>query len=202
MPTPNQIFSGGFAEPVFAAQRIFRVLMDGMANPTQIASVGAGAEAPSPASPALAAIALTLLDHDTAVWLSPALRQSAFPQWLAFHTGAPITDDRMGADFALYALADGFPDLAGLPLGSDTYPDRSATLLIELENLVGGETFVARGPGIRDTAEFSPRGMPEAFAEAWALNHGLFPRGLDLILISGGEFLCLPRTTRLVKKEA
>lgn len=202
MRAEGQIFSGGFADPVLAGQAVFKALMHGMANPARIDCVpdatGARAEAPA----AMTGIALTLLDHDTTVWLSPALERSTFPQWLAFHTGAPVIVDRMAADFVLAAAKDDFPALADFPLGSDTYPDRSATLVVEVEALSGGELLVARGPGIRDSVELSPRGLPDSFLRDWSLNQGLYPRGLDLILVCRTEFLCLPRTTRLTKREA
>jgi alpha-D-ribose 1-methylphosphonate 5-triphosphate synthase subunit PhnH len=34
-----------------------------------------------------------------------------------------------------------------------------------------------------------------------ALNASLFPRGIDLVLVSGESIVALPRTTRLVAKE-
>ncbi len=201
MHSETHVFTGGFADPVLSSQSVFRALMDGMASPARVLSLEDKAEVPQPVSPAMAAVALTLLDHDTQVWLSPALAASAFPQWLAFYAGAPITADRMAADFAFFTGEDGFPELSGLPLGSDTYPDRSTTLVIEVDALEGGDILIARGPGIREVQELSPMGLSARFLSEWEINRGLYPRGLDIILVSGAAFLCLPRTTRLVKRE-
>lgn len=202
MPAETEVFTGGFADPVLSAQSAFRTLMDAMAGPARVVSVVPEAEAPFPACRAMAAIALTLADHETAVWLSPMLAASAFPRWLSFHTGAAVGDDRMAADFVFFARTDGFPDLSGVALGSDAYPDRAATLVVEVEALVGGEPLVARGPGIRDAQTLAPMGLPGDFLAAWSLNRSLYPRGIDLILVCGADILCLPRTTRLAKREA
>jgi alpha-D-ribose 1-methylphosphonate 5-triphosphate synthase subunit PhnH len=43
--------------------------------------------------------------------------------------------------------------------------------------------------------------LPEIFLTLWAENRGLFPRGVDLILVAGTDALCLPRTTKLRRRE-
>lgn len=195
-------FSGGFSAPVPAAQSVFRTLMEAMARPARVVTVACEtAVAPAPAGALIAALALTLADHDTPVHLSPALAASAFPHWLAFHTGAPLAASRLDATFAFCALADGLPPLEGFALGSDLYPDRSVTVIAELPSLTGGPRLAAKGPGIRDTARLAPAGLPDGFLAERALNRSLFPRGIDLVLVSGDALLCLPRTTRLSAEE-
>lgn len=196
------IFSGGFAQPVFGAQTAFRALMDGMARPATIQTVEAEAAAPGGLPTAMAALALTLFDHDTAILLAPSLETGPFKAWLAFHTGAQTVTARLDADFALFDLASGFPEVEGFAIGSDEYPDRSTTLIIEIESLTGGHLLEAKGPGIKGSPQLSPLGLPKDFLEQRAANHLLFPRGIDLVLVSGNTFLCLPRTTRLSAVEA
>lgn len=71
MAAQSQIYAGAFADPVFQAQSVFRALMDGFARPGTVANLAALASPPSPLGKASGAVALTLCDHDTPVWLSP-----------------------------------------------------------------------------------------------------------------------------------
>lgn len=198
----TSIFTGGFADPVLQGQAAFRAVMDAMANPARIRETDGTPSAPGGVPSAMAALALALVDHDTPVTLGESLRASAFPAWLAFQTGAPMAETAFDAAFALFTRADGFPGFEGFPIGSDEYPDRSVTLIIEVEALEGGPDLTARGPGIRDSITIAPKGLPADFLARWQENGALFPRGIDLVLVEGQRFLCLPRTTRLQIREA
>lgn len=202
MTPDTDTFSGGFPEPVFAAQAVFRTLMDGMARPGTVGDIAGDAAPPAPLSPAAGAIALTLCDHDTAVWLTPALAVSTLPAWLAFHTGAAITAERQDARFAFVEKGGVLPDLCLFAQGTQDYPDRSTTLVVEIEAFEGGSPFTLTGPGIRTQETIAPVGLPDMFAQFWAQNRQNFPRGVDLILVAGSRVLCLPRTTVLHVKEA
>ncbi len=94
MSANTHAFTGGFSDPVFQSQSIFRMLMDGMARPGSIHTVEHDAGQPDPLGPAAGAIALTLCDHDTPVWLSAGLSKSAIGDWICFHSGAPMTREK------------------------------------------------------------------------------------------------------------
>ncbi|MCZ4094541.1 phosphonate C-P lyase system protein PhnH [Sinorhizobium psoraleae] len=202
MAAQSQIYAGAFADPVFQAQSVFRTLMDGFARPGTVASFSALAAPPSPLGKASGAVALTLCDHDTSVWLSPVLAKSAVPQWIAFHTGAPMTETKDDARFAFIEKGAAVPSFDQFALGTQEYPDRSTTLVIEVEALTGGQPFIARGPGIKDETVIAPEGLPDLFLDFWAANRAIFPRGIDLVLTAGDAVLCLPRTTKLAAREA
>ncbi|HEV7317381.1 MAG TPA: phosphonate C-P lyase system protein PhnH [Ensifer sp.] len=202
MASQSQIYTGAFAEPVFAAQSVFRDLMDSFARPGTIKTLSAKSVPPAPLGAAAGAVALTLCDHDTPVWLTPALSKSAVPQWIAFHTGASMTTSKTEARFAFVEKGSAIPSFDQFSLGTQEYPDRSTTLVIEIEALSGGVPLVAKGPGIKTEAALSPKGLPDVFLEFWNANRVIFPRGVDLVLTAGDELLCLPRTTRLSQKEA
>jgi alpha-D-ribose 1-methylphosphonate 5-triphosphate synthase subunit PhnH len=194
----GQTLEGGFAEPVFGAQLTFRALMDALANPGQVQSLAAPLEAPAGLAPELAAIVLTMCDHDTSVWLDTNLMESEpVLAWLRFHTASPITTDPSRANFALVSSADALPALEQFALGTDEYPDRSTTIALHIPSLTGGADLMLRGPGINDHAHIAPQGLPDRFLEQWTQNRGEFPRGIDLLLVSGTEVLGLPRTTRI-----
>lgn len=194
-------YAGAFADPVMDSQAIFRALMDCMARPGAIGVLSAAAKPPAPLGKGAGAIALTLCDDGTPVWLTAKLQESALPAWLSFHTGAPVTDIKPDARFVFVEAGGLVPGFDQFSLGSQEYPDRSATLVLEIASLTNGAEFVATGPGIKDETIIAPQGLPDVFLTLWADNRAHFPRGVDLILVSGTDVLCLPRTTKLRKRE-
>ena len=189
---------GGFAAPVFGAQTAFRALMDGLANPGQPQPLGDGLTPHAGLMPELAAVALTLCDHDTALWLDPALAGSeALVAWLLFHTAAPVTTDPARAQFALVLNPADLPALDRFALGSDEYPDRSTTVAIAVPAFDGGAPLTLQGPGIKGTRTIAPVGLPDDFVAQWTANRALFPRGVDLLLVVAGQVIGLPRSTRI-----
>src|ERR1700722_14967865 len=104
--------SPGFAHPARDAQRAFRAVLDALAHPARPYPVAGPAEPPAALGRGLAAVALTLLDEDCAVWLGGALgRDAEVAAWLAFHTGARRADHPGAADFVATS-PDALPPLA------------------------------------------------------------------------------------------
>ena len=189
---------GGFVDPVFDAQAIFRSLMQALAEPGAIAEFGTRVTGPESLVPAAAAILASLADGDTPVWLpEPTGMDEAARLWLRFQTGAPIAIDPALATFA--ALRQGHDPAAwtGFALGTPAYPDRSATLLLPVRSLAGGAPLVLTGPGIETERTIRPVGLPAGFLPAMAENRSRFPLGFDLVLVCGTEALALPRTTHI-----
>ncbi|NVN85271.1 MAG: phosphonate C-P lyase system protein PhnH [Rhodopseudomonas sp.] len=195
--------SEGFADKVLSAQSTFRSVMEAMARPGEVHQIkAAAAGAPPPLMPATAAIALTLFDHDTPIWLDPrivAAREIA--KWLKFHCSAPVVEDPSVASFAVIADPADMPALAGFALGSNEYPDRSTTLIVQLDSLSDGPAIELSGPGIRGSAAIAASIPPELIVQLES-NRALFPRGVDLMLVAGDAVLALPRTTQLAAKGA
>ena len=190
LPTP------GFADPVFDSQRTFRCLLDAMARPGTIADITVDVTAPAPLSSAAAAVALTLFDHDTPVWLDEAAASDDMCSFLAFHCGCPTTTNPTDAAFAVIAQPGGMPSLDQFAPGSDAYPDSSTTLVIDLPSLDGGQAIKVTGPGIDQSGVIKPTGLPNGFWDWMATNRAVFPLGVDLILTSKNTAICLPRTTK------
>lgn len=179
---------GGFADPAPDTARAFRATLDAMARPGTIVRL-AGAFAPAPAGPAMAAALLVLADGTTPLHLAGRHDTPALRRWLAFHTGAPLA----GRDRAAFGVGDWE---ALLPLtdwnpGTEDYPDRSATLIVALDRLDNDGARLT-GPGIETEARLS---LPDLAPLQW--NAARFPLGLDLILTCGDRLAALPRTTRL-----
>ena len=92
----------GFADKVLSAQMTFRSVMNAMARPGSVRRIVAVAGSPAPMMRATAAIALTLFDHDTPLWLDARMAGTIdIAKWLRFHTGAPIVAESSICSFAL-----------------------------------------------------------------------------------------------------
>jgi len=188
----------GFTDKVLSAQSTFRLVMDAMAHPGSVYQIATAVEAPRPLMPASAALALTLCDHDTPIWLDRPMSEAPdVANWLKFHSGAPIVTDPSAASFALIADAGALPKLDSFSFGSAEYPDRSTTLLLQVESLTQGQRYELRGPGINGTVVLRAAIEPKDLFGRLAVNAASFPRGIDVVLIAGGEIVAIPRTTRL-----
>jgi alpha-D-ribose 1-methylphosphonate 5-triphosphate synthase subunit PhnH len=198
----------GFSDPVLASQSVFRTVMEVMARPGSVATIDAAVAAPPPLGIAAAALALTLLDFETPVWLDPALAETAeIGGWLKFHTGAPLTTDLGTAAFAFVADPIKMPDFDVFCWGSVEYPDRSTTLVLQVEQLQVKQSaehdgFRLSGPGIKGSRLLSASPLPTDFADRMAANRALFPRGVDLLLTCGRMLAGLPRSVHLTKERA
>jgi alpha-D-ribose 1-methylphosphonate 5-triphosphate synthase subunit PhnH len=191
----------GFADKVLSAQSTFRSVMDAMARPGTIRRIAVATGAPSPLMRGAAAIALTLFDHDTPVWLDAAMSETAdVTKWLKFHTGAPVIADSSICSFALIGDPRALPALDRFAFGSNEYPDRSTTLILQVGSLTEGSHFELRGPGIAGTAVLQARIEPTDLFERLGVNAALFPRGIDVVLVADDAIVAIPRTTRLAAK--
>lgn len=191
-----------FDDPVHHSQHVYRQLLSAMAEPGTFEEVTVSP--PRPENAAIGAACwstlLTLCDLDTRVWLAPELGVGGLAEGLRFHTGSRLTDTPAEADFALVtplSLAD--PALR-FSEGSDSYPDRSTTLLVALEWLDTQGRWRLQGPGIPGSRRLDV-GEGDALMNRLAANQSRFPRGLDAILTCGTRLAALPRSTRITSSQ-
>ncbi|MDO8980412.1 MAG: phosphonate C-P lyase system protein PhnH [Afipia sp.] len=193
----------GFANPVLSSQSVFRSVMNALARPGSIQAIVDTVHAPSPLMQATAAVALTLFDHDTPIWLDNHFAGiSAISAWLRFQSDAPLTVDASLASFALIHRGALLPDFETFALGTPEYPDRSTTLVVQVDTLTEGPELVLCGPGIKGAASLRAGSMPSDFVERMQANRALFPRGVDVLLTCGSELVALPRSTHVTVKGA
>ncbi|WP_181708399.1 phosphonate C-P lyase system protein PhnH [Chthonobacter rhizosphaerae] len=193
---------GGFHDPVFQSQAVFRAVMAALAEPARPVPLPPSARPPAPLTAELGAVALTLADPDTPVWLDPALAASdAVRAWLAFHTGAPVTAEPMDAAFALVADPARLPPLSAFAQGTAEYPDRSTTLVIAVERFDTAAGPLFTGPGFETPRRFAAHPERIGFLDQWAANRALFPRGVDIVFVADGLVAGLPRSARLATTE-
>jgi alpha-D-ribose 1-methylphosphonate 5-triphosphate synthase subunit PhnH len=183
----------GLADPVHDSQRVFRAVLDAMSRPGSIVSVALAPLGPSPLSLAATALLLTLADRDTPVWLGADIDTPALRDFLRFHAGCPIVAEVANAAFAM-ASARHLPPLDGLNIGTDAYPDRAATLIVDVPALDDGLATLWRGPGIESAQPVAIAGIDAGFWPAWSLNHALYPCGVDIVFTAGNRLCALPRS--------
>jgi alpha-D-ribose 1-methylphosphonate 5-triphosphate synthase subunit PhnH len=190
----------GFDDAVTDAQQVFHAAMMALASPGEVQNLAKIITAPpQPLSGAAAALTLALADYETPIWLDEKLRANeSVAQYLRFHTGARIVDHADQAAFAI--ISDpASPDIsfAEFAQGLPEYPDRSTTLILQLDAIESDSGFVLSGPGIlqRRKVSFSP--LPSDFLEQWQANYALFPCGIDIFGVAGAQLFGLPRSTKL-----
>jgi alpha-D-ribose 1-methylphosphonate 5-triphosphate synthase subunit PhnH len=189
--------AAGFTDPVLEAQAIFRSAMWALAEPGKPVEAPVRLDAPKPLGPVAAALVLALADFETSLWLdAPLAGAPEVAAFLRFHTGAKLVDDPATAQFALVAEPLSVLPFSAFAQGTAEYPDRSTTLILQVETLSAGAPLVFSGPGIADTASIAPSPVPADFAARLAENRQKFPQGIDLFLVTPTAVAGLPRSVR------
>jgi len=187
----------GFGDPVHDAQACFRAVLDAMARPGRIVDLDLELAPPSPLQPASAAMLLSLADFDTPLWLEPGAGAEALTGFLRFHCGCPLTANPGEAAFALVTDPLAMPPLEEFAQGSDDYPDRSTTLIVQVDRLASDTGWTLRGPGIAESAQLSAAPLAADLVTQLQTNHRRYPRGVDLVLTAHRRLAALPRSTRI-----
>ncbi len=201
--TPLASLGAGFSNEAFGSQAVFRAVLQALSHPGRTVAVEHDAQAPAVGHSASAAVLLALLDSDCTLWLSPKLAASDAGAWLRFHTGCTVVADAAQARFMWVAQGDALTALNRLALGTDIYPDQSATCVVDVSRAAttvdASDAWHLRGPGIQEVAALQVDGLHDDFEAQWAANHGVFPRGVDLLLATADHIVGLPRTTRATR---
>lgn len=177
---------GGFSDAPIEAARTFRAALDAISRPGRINTV-AGVQPPAPLSIAAGALILALCDGETPICLRGQHDTRGVSDWITFHANAPIVTAAQ-AQFAIGTL-DALAPLDVYACGTPEYPDRSATLIVEMPVLQANGARLT-GPGIKSAAYLSLPGDA-----AFVTNRLRYPLGLDFFLCSGNKLAGLPRTT-------
>jgi alpha-D-ribose 1-methylphosphonate 5-triphosphate synthase subunit PhnH len=127
----------GFDDPVKDSQRSFRTILNALSQPGTVGQLDAMSlnQAPSTWTEAMWAVAMTLLDGDTRVWLSPSLATPVALASLQFHTSCPISQKPGEADFVFVGHPIEQPDWSSLRQGEAEFPDLSATVVLQVPGI-------------------------------------------------------------------
>jgi alpha-D-ribose 1-methylphosphonate 5-triphosphate synthase subunit PhnH len=188
----------GFSDPVHDSQAVFRAVLTAMSRPGTEQVFGVTLSAPSPLTATAAAVALTLLDQEVSAWLSPPLAVPAVRDYLTFHTGARILADAATAHFVICASPQAIPLLETLAQGTADYPDRSATVIVDIARAPQSRISTRlAGPGIEHPLTISLAGFDAVLWQALQRNHGAYPLGIDLVVCTASGVIGLPRSTKI-----
>ncbi len=192
----------GFADPVADSQRLFRALLTAMAHPGRIEPLPVHLPEPQPSAlwPTTVALALALLDADTPLWCdrrAPFSDSGDLDAFLAFHCGCPRVDQPEDAQFGLILVPQDVPPLARFPIGTSEYPDRSATLLVQVSALENSAGVWLRGPGVETEACLLVPGLPGAWWTFLSTNAAAFPLGVDVVFAASDRLAALPRSVSI-----
>ena len=183
----------GFSDPVSEAQQSFRQLLDAMSHPGESRTLQTIA-APHTLQSATLTTLLTLTDNTTPVWLDGQLDSQEIRQVLALHTGAGVTSSSVEASFAVINADSPF-DASCFDHGSEDYPDRSCTLLVQCRDSEASNEQSLSGPGLRQATTTRLPKLHRSLSDYLNARHRLFPMGLDVILCQNDSVRCLPRST-------
>lgn len=178
---------------------IFRVILDAMAKPCTPQNFHSTSGAPSPLFSNTSDLVNTLCDFQSAIWLSASFDTPDVTRHIKFNTGAPIVNIPREATFAILT-AQQVSEIGDFNLGTDEYPDRSTTLLIQVDGFDSDDVELS-GPGLKLPISFGAAGLGVAFWAAMIVNHNLYPLGVDVIFISPTAIACCPRSTRIKIKD-
>lgn len=189
--------ASGFASPSLDQQAVFRAALDALSRPGTIVPMTPRVVAPAPLGGLAASLVLALADYETAVWLDAPLAASpAVADFIRFHTGARVVAAPDRATFAVVSDPMAMPPLSTFHQGDAQYPDRSTTLIVEVEEL-SGRGWRLEGPGIDGTASFGAAPLPADFLAMLAANRSAFPLGIDILLAGPTAIAGLPRSVRI-----
>ena len=184
----------GFRDPVHDAQSTFRAVMRALSEPARPVPFEPSVAACGDLLPATCAIVMALADYDTPIWLDPALRaHMAVHEFIKFRTGAPAAVEPGEAALALVTSVDQMPALSDFMAGTAEFPDRSTTIILQVEQMSADGPFYM-GPGLEAPVQLSFHPHPANFEQAWVQNHASFPLGVDLLLISPTAIAGMPRS--------
>jgi alpha-D-ribose 1-methylphosphonate 5-triphosphate synthase subunit PhnH len=190
------MLGAAFDHPGEASQSIFRAALEALSRPGTAVTAAHTAQWPRGMGQAAGAVLLALLDQDTRLWISTSANAGVIASYLRFHTGCTIVDSPAEADFAFVDDPVRLPALIDFPAGSETYPDRSATVVVEVA-AIDGRGWVLTGPGIEHRACMAVAIPGPRFMAQWRAQRRRFPCGVDMVLACGERFAALPRTTTI-----
>ncbi len=178
----------------------FRKILDCMAKPGHVIKLDGIVDAPAPLHATTATIAQTLFDFQSSVWLGSQFALTAVEQHLKFYSGVPLVSDPKSAAFAVVSGQGGMPRLSDFAQGTHEYPDRSTTVIIQVDEFSKQDVMLS-GPGLKHSVALGAKPLGAGFWREMIANHQQYPLGVDVIFASPTAMACCPRSTKIALRE-
>jgi alpha-D-ribose 1-methylphosphonate 5-triphosphate synthase subunit PhnH len=167
-------------------QQNYRVLLEAMSRPGKVNVILRETR-----DQAYTAILATLLDAEVTLADPDGLLDEAAWPMLQANSAKP-----QEADYVL--CFGGKPPYFQPKLGTLPSPEQSATIIIKVDSLSGGDmSLLLSGPGVDGTNRCAITGLDPDWLtnrENWV---SAFPLGVDILLVDETTVLALPRTTKV-----
>ena len=182
---------------VFDSQKVFRLILDAMANPARVVNIKEYADKLYGSCPVFLAVAITLLDNETAYNVCGSRELSEEIVSLTHARSGPLES----ADFIFICDQKYIEEvIESAKCGTLADPHKSATVFIVNDEEPARDIKLS-GPGLAGPFEVR---VSRAVEGAIRKRDGLcyeYPQGIDLIFLSsGGELFAIPRLTSMEVK--
>ena len=188
---------------VLYTQKTFRNILDSMARPGKILHLERfplSDEAVPDHQACLTGLGFTLFDVEVSFYINNPASFGNLSSDLIFHTHSRL-EPLEEANFIFLTAADEPELLSRVKRGNLEYPDCGSTVIVSIDYLSveqsapgpGGLELHLKGPGILDETVLYTGGITPDHLRVLAEVNAEYPLGIDLILVSGTQFTCLPR---------
>ncbi len=182
-------------DEVLDTQKVFRLLLEAMANPGRRCSIKEQSQKLYGKQPALLAVAMTLLDNGISF---SAPNNPELTEQIVLLTHARETSPGRADYIFLSSEEVLFECMVAAKDGTLENPHESATIILAKPTGEAEHTLTIRGPGVDGQQRVY---MPAVVSRALTCRtqQGYeYPRGIDLIfLFPGDEVCCVPRLVRM-----
>ena len=186
-------------DPVFDAQKHYRIILDSIARPGKISILdGVELQPPAGLNKASALTGFALLNQDVSFFVETNIEEQT--HYLKINT-ASNTASEDSADFLFLSGQGAVRNVEMAKPGTLRYPDTSATLILNVEQISGevesGCTEIQlKGPGVDGIATVYVRGLSPEIMDAIREKNLEYPLGIDSIITDEqNNIFCIPRTT-------
>jgi len=184
-------------DAVFDSQKVFRLILEAMANPARVVNIKESADNLYGSYPEFLALAMTLLDNEVSfnTCESHSLSDEIASLTLAKREQIEAADFIFVCDESIVKEIKSV--IENVKYGTLSDPHKSATVIIRN---IGAPVYclTLSGPGI---AGFTTINATQTIKDAIALRDTQnyeYPQGIDLIFISSdGDLIAIPRLTRV-----
>lgn len=183
-------------DKVFDTQHIYRLLIDAMSRPGKINMLPSTIclTPPSALQKAAAAVAFTMLDHETGFCCLSSRHDVS--DYIAINTGAAVQSVD-AAEFIIFA-GSSYAEISSACCGSLLSPEQGATLIIMVDRISNADGVLRlqlSGPGVKDSCDLFINGLEQKNLEIISQLNSEFPLGVDVIYTDGsGNIACVPRS--------